>query len=109
MRIIVGNNPRSYREALAAAFAELCRSVEVYSVEPEKLDTEVQRLTPEMVVCSSVTSTIMQYPLTWVMLYPEGSSHVEVNVAGRRSSLDDIELSGLLSIINETAVLAEAT
>src|SRR5690348_11650951 len=52
IRILVANEPRAYRDVMAAAFQILCPQHEVISIVPEELDTAVARLDPHLVLCS---------------------------------------------------------
>ena len=45
LRILLANEPRSYREAIAGAFRVLKPTAEVFVVDPTMLDAEVERLT----------------------------------------------------------------
>ena len=54
-RIVVANEPRSYREAMAVACRVLRPEVEVILAEPADLDAAVARLDPQLVPCSRLT------------------------------------------------------
>ena len=58
MRILLANEPRSYREAFADAFRALRPHVEAITVDPEALEEEMLRLRPDVVVCSHTTPAI---------------------------------------------------
>lgn len=106
MRLVIGNEPRCYREAIAAALRELRPEVEVHDVEAADLDAEVLRLQPEMVICSALTWSVATTPLSWVVLYPDGGSRTELCVAGERTTLENAEFSHLLAAVDETASVA---
>jgi hypothetical protein len=108
MRILVANEPRAYREVLAAAVQELRPQVEVSTFEPEDLDDAVVCLDPHLVVCSRLSETVQSHALTWVMLYPEGEAHAEISLAGRRTTVASMEFNALLDVIDQTARLAQA-
>ena len=101
-RVLVACDLQSYRQALAAAFRELRPSVEVFEVEEEDLDREVERLDPDLVVCSRLTTRIEDRAPSWVELYPNHAAHSVVSVLGERSTVEEIQLSDLLSIIDRT-------
>jgi hypothetical protein len=101
-RVLVACEPQSYREALAVAFRELRPDVEVFETEEEALDQEVERLGPELVVCSRITAPVEDHALSWVELYPGFEAHSVVSVLGERSTVEEIQLSDLLSIIDRT-------
>ncbi len=99
-RVVVASELQSYRQALAAAFRELRPGVEVFEVEEDDLDREVERLGPDLVVCSRLTSRIEDRVPSWVELYPNHEPHSVVSVLGERSTIREIQLSDLLSIID---------
>ena len=101
-RILVACELQSYRQSLAAAFRELRPDVEVFEVEKEDLDQEVERLGPHLVVCSKLTTRVEDRAPSWVELYPNHGTRSVVNVLGERSSVEEIHLSDLLSIIDGT-------
>jgi hypothetical protein len=106
LRILLANEPRSYRETLAAAFRILKPNTEVFVIDPDKLDSEVERLSPQLVICSRATPTVKTQSLAWVELYPEFGSVSVVSVGGVRSMIAWIELADLLRIIDRTESLA---
>ena len=101
-RVLVACELQSYRQALAAAFRELRPAVEVFEVVEEDLDREVERLGPDLVVCSRLTTRIEDRAPSWVELYPNHGAHSVVSVLGERSTVEEIKLSDLLSIIDRT-------
>jgi hypothetical protein len=107
VRILLANEPRAYRETLAVAFRVLKPNTEVFVIDPDKLDGEVERLSPQLVICSRTTPTVKTQSLAWVELYPEYSSVSVVSVGGERSTIAWIELADLLWIIDRTESLAK--
>jgi hypothetical protein len=90
---------QSYRQVFAAAFRELRPDVEVFEAEEEDLDREVERLDPDLVVCTRLTARVEDRAPNWVELYPDCEAHSVVSVLGERSTVEKIQLSDLLSII----------
>lgn len=107
-RILLTNEPRSYREAMAGAFRALKPHTEVFVAEPEALDAEVARLSPQLVVCSHASPTVKIEALGWVELYPGHGSLSTVSVGGQRSTVVGIELADLLRTIDRTEALARS-
>ncbi len=101
-RVLVASELQSYRQALASAFRGLRPDVEVFEAEEEDLDREVERLGPDLVVCSRRTPRIEDRAPSWVELYPNHGAHSVVSVLGERSTVEEIQLSDLLSIIDRT-------
>ncbi len=79
--------------------------VEVSTVEPDSLDVEVGRLCPHPVVRSRVYSVVPTDPLTWVVLHPDGENCAEIVTAGEHTTVTDIRLGDLLSIVDSTELL----
>jgi hypothetical protein len=103
-RVLVACELTSYREAIAAAFRLLRPNVEVFEAEDEDLDREVGRIGPDLVVCSRLTARVENRAPNWVELYPGYGSHSVVSVRGERSTIEEIQLSHLLSVIDETVI-----
>ncbi len=106
LRILLANEPRTYRETLAAAFRILKPNTEVFVIDPDKLDGEVERLSPQLVICSRTTPTVESQSLAWVELYPEYGSVSVISVGEERSTIAWIELADLLRVIDRTESLA---
>ena len=106
MRILVGNEPRFYREVIAATLQELRPHLEVVIVEPEDLDGAVVQCRPQIVLCSRLSEVVETRCLAWVLLYPHGEACVVISVAGRRHTVPDPGLDGLLRVVDQTALLA---
>ena len=58
MRIIVANDPRAYREVIAAAFSGARPEIELITLEAHELDEAIVRLQPDFVVCSQVSEIL---------------------------------------------------
>jgi hypothetical protein len=101
-RVLVACELKSYREAIASAFRVLRPDVEVFEVEEEDLDREVERLAPDLVVCSRLSERVKGRVPNWVELYPGFGSRSVVSLRGERSTFEEIELSDLLSIVDST-------
>lgn len=99
--VLVANEPRSYRQAIAAVIRQLRPRVEVVEMEPDGLDAGVERLSPGLVVCSRATGRVRSNVPVWVELYPDRGARSMVSIAGKRSTVDDIQLSALLSIVDQ--------
>ncbi len=53
VRVLVANEPRSYREAIAGVIRVVCGPfLEVLEAEPEGLDAAVLGVRPHLVICS---------------------------------------------------------
>ncbi|MDQ3237538.1 MAG: hypothetical protein M3Q54_08365 [Actinomycetota bacterium] len=103
LRVLMANEPRSYRDGLAAVLRELRPGIEVTTVEPDVLDGSILRLTPDIVVCNRATGVVRQEVPVWLELYPDFASWSVVSVRGARSTLAEIQLLDILSIVDQTA------
>lgn len=99
-RILVACKLASYREAFAEAFRDLRPDAEVFEVEKEDLDEEVDRLGPDLVVCDRVTSGVEIKTPYWVELYAGYEDRSVVSIQGERSIIEQIQLADLISIID---------
>jgi len=101
IQILIANEPRAYREAIADTFTALCPDACCVLVEPAELDREVARVKPHLVVCSSYSAHIDMYALAWVMLYPEGRSEATISIDGQQIRVPDIEFNTLLDVLDQ--------
>ena len=106
MRVLVANDPRSYREVIADALPRL-RLVEVFRAEPEELEREAARVRPHLIFCSRRLAAAARGAglLAWMVLYPEGEDRAEVGdtASGCTTLLPKgVVLDDLLSVVDET-------
>jgi hypothetical protein len=108
LRILLVNEPRVYREALAAAFQAFKSTAEVVTSRPEQLDSALESFAPHVVVCSRLTSAVRNNALSWVELYPNYAALAHINVAGKCSTMEGVELPDLLRVLDQTENMVEA-
>ena len=109
MRVLVANDPRAYREAIADVLPAL-RLVEVFRAEPDELEREASRVLPHLIVCSRRIGAAARGAglLAWMVLYPDGEDRAEVGdtTSGRTTLLPQgVALDDLLSVVDETELL----
>jgi hypothetical protein len=110
IRVLLVNEPRSYREAIATAVRALGPAgVEVFLAEAEDLEREVNRLAPDLVVCSRLSEAVEERVLSWVELYPGHGSKSRIGVGPERTTVEEIELPELLSVVERAGKLAGVT
>lgn len=97
VRVLLANEPRAYRETLAAALAALRPEFEITTVRPEDLDATVADQAPDFVICSELTEMVETHAPAWVLLYPDGSRTCVMAVLGERSTMAEMELETLLT------------
>jgi hypothetical protein len=102
IRIVVANEPRAYRESLADALRNLCPRAEVIIIEPAALHQYVQRFTPHLVLGSELDPDMLTGLFCWVDLYPNGERYAVINIGGERTTVDSLDLAGLLRIVDQT-------
>ena len=104
LRVLLANEPRSYRESIAAVFRQLRPGLDVKVVDPEALDSNVVGFDPRVVICSRATDTVRERVPVWVELYPEQAAHSVVGEGGRRTEFAEIQLNDLLGVLDRAAV-----
>jgi DNA-binding transcriptional LysR family regulator len=57
-RVLTANEPRAYCEGIAAVISQLRPEVEIETVEPNSVDTSIERFSPDMVICSKATDAL---------------------------------------------------
>ena len=102
----MANEPRAYREGIAAVIGQLRPQVEIWTVEPDAMDGSILRFSPDMVVCSKATDALRGRVQVWVELYPEHAAHSVASIGGRTMEYDEIQLPDLLSIVDRAEELA---
>lgn len=99
-RILIANEPRAYREVLTAALQALRPQVQALVVEPSDLDDFVERLAPDLVICSRVSETVRMRAEAWVMLYPDRTDQAVVALGGRCREIRCLDLAAMLGLID---------
>jgi hypothetical protein len=108
-RLLMANEPRAYREGIAAVIGQLRPKVEIETVEPSALDDSINRFSPDMVICSKATEVLKDRVRVWVELYPENGALSVANIGGRRMEYTEIQLPDLLSIVDKAEELAKTS
>lgn len=97
------NEPRAYRECIAAAFDHLRPDFDVRVVDPDVLEEEIRALPPDVVICSRATDVVTTLVPVWVELYPEHGARSVAAERGRRTEFEEIRLDDLLSVVDRAA------
>jgi hypothetical protein len=110
VRVLVANEPRSYREALAGVLRAICGPfLEVLESEPERLDAVVVGVRPHLVICSLATPAVREAAGVWVELYPGQGSLSNVGFYGELSAVDGMELPDIRSVVERTRAALAGT
>ena len=105
--VLLANEPRVYRESIAQVFRQLRPNVEVVTAEPDELEEHVLRLAPDVVIFSEATGVVRERVPIWVELYPGYGPESVVGTGKERSTIKEIQLSDLLSVVDRAERLAQ--
>jgi hypothetical protein len=105
LRVLLVNEPRSYREALATTLQALCPAATVTYAGPETLCRQMESFAPHLIISSRLTPDAKIAVRVWVELYPDHGSLSRVGVDGQHSSVDGMDLDGLLALLEQTETL----
>lgn len=105
--VLLANEPRAYRETIAQVFRQLRPNVEVLTAEPDELEERVSRLAPEMVIFSEAAGSVRERVPIWVELYPGYGPRSVIAVGEERSTVEEIQLEDLLSVVDRAERLAQ--
>src|SRR5699024_7095416 len=94
--------PRAYRETIAVALGILCPDRTVIIAEPDNLDEYVIEHRPQVVLCSQLTEIIETRVPTWAVLYPDGEGDSIVQIDGKRITMPEIQLNGIVRLIENS-------
>ena len=104
-RIVLANEPRAYRDVMAAAFRSLRPEMEIVTVEPDDLGAYLAEAEPAVVVYSRQGDGLPPRVFAWVLLYPDGENRATVSVAREETSYADMEFDDLLGVLDRTVAL----
>lgn len=100
MKVVLANNPRSYRESLMSVFQRLQPEVSFVMVDPGEVARAVQEQTPQLVVCSELNTAIETYARGWIVLPADGQSAAVMNITGELNLVANLDLAGLVDVID---------
>lgn len=110
MRVLVANTPRMYRESLALSIQRQRPNFEVLLADPNKLDGEVERLSPHALVRDDdgVQTESPDGVVCWVGIVIDNHLNARISVDGRISEIHDVSLEEFLAALDETERLLSA-
>lgn len=103
LSVLVANEPRAYRDALAGTLAALRPDLRVEALAPDALDRALDRPRPPVVVCSRLTPSVEARACAWIVLYPEQESVAIVRSPDGGHVVPDPDLDDLLDAIRQAA------
>lgn len=101
--IVLGNEPRAYREAIAEALRTLRPRYHLCVVEQAALDETVTANRPMFVIYSEESAVVEASVLDWVLLYPEGARVAIHGNRGRTEILGDVTMQMLIEFADDAA------
>jgi hypothetical protein len=107
MRVLVafGDEHRAYREVIAAGIRILRPRADVATATPAEIDGEIGRFDPQVVVCGRAGIADPGDVPAWVELPVEPLRPGKIRVGARRRTSVNLELEGLLAIVDEAEEL----
>lgn len=102
LRVLVANEPRSYREVYAEALRGLRPEVEVRVALPGDVDRWIDLFHPHLVLCSDLTPKIEREVPAWIQFYPPEEPAMLVFTQGEVSTMAPAELETLLSVVDRS-------
>ena len=108
MVVVFAIEPRSYRQAMGEALRFMRPHLEVVILEPGTLEAAVTRLDPHLVFANRPASSPSGGP-AWVEFRPYEEPPARVCLAGRTWEIEEVDLSDLLSIVDEAEELSRTT
>ena len=100
LRVLLANEPRAYREAIAAVLREERPDASIFEADSSGINCEVAYHRPDLVICSRATSAVRGLVASWVELYSDHGPLSLVCVNGRLSEVEGMQLQALLSIVD---------
>ncbi len=104
-RVLLANEPRSYRQAIAHVLRALRPGLEVAETEPAALDRELRRGVPQLVICSRATPAVRGSVPAWIEPYTDHRPLSCVAIGNERSTVPEIGLADILQIVDRVLSL----
>ena len=97
-RVLIASELASYRESVVAMFRISLPDLEVFEADSAGMDREVERLHPDLVICSGVTPFVKERVPNWIELYPDCRPFSTFCLDGEVSTTERVELADLLAV-----------
>ena len=105
--MLIAVQPRSYRQVIGQTIQALRPHIEMVVLEPSTLGARVTRLDPDLVFADRPDDAgVPTGRPAWVEFRPYEEPPARVCLAGRTWELEEVELSDLLSIVDEVEELS---
>ena len=99
-RVLLANEPRSYREAIAHVLRALRPGLEVDETDQASLDRELSRGVPQLVICSRASPAVRGSAPGWIELYTDEGPLSSVVIGDERSTVPEMELDDIIRIVD---------
>lgn len=109
LHILVGNEPRAYREVIVAALRELRPTALITMVDPDLLDAEVTGMRPALVICSRLSAEIRRGAASWLLLYPDGNARSLAGAGDLAHEISTEDFATLLGVVDRAMVPVAAS
>ena len=109
VRVLVAleDDYRSYREVIAAGIHMLRPRTEVETAPIGKLEEQIERFDPQLVVCSRPNTLASRRCAAWVELPLDPTRPSKICVAGRYSKRSNPAIDALIAVIDEVEQLLQ--
>ncbi len=109
MVVLIAIEPRSYRQVIGRTIQSLRPHIEVVVLDPDTLEAGVARLDPDLVFADRPDASAPTGRPAWVEFRPYEEPPARARLAGRSWELSEVDLSDLLSIVDEAEGLSRTT
>ncbi len=107
--VLVAIEPRVYRETIAKALQTFRPSLSTKAVEQSMLDAELSRTSPMLVLCNgAVETSVESVPNRVIFRGDESDSSATVEIDGRQSEMESLDLDYLLRIVDRAVSSTQA-
>jgi hypothetical protein len=106
--VVFEEDYRSYREAIACALKSLRPRAEVMVAELDKLEAEIERVSPDLVICSQPKAGDSSDRFVWVEVPADPNRPSAICLEGRCSKTTHLTLDDLLSIVDAAEAFSRA-
>ena len=100
--IVVANEPYLYRAVIATSLRIQRPDAVVSLLDPDDVAIALMQCRPSLVVCSRFDVVVPAHAAAWLVLYPEGSQSVWVQIGDSKLEEMDLDFDMLLALIDDS-------
>lgn len=105
--VLVANEPRAYREAVAFTLTKLRPRARVIQAEPAAIEAALLRERPHVAIGSRFVPGL-DAVLAWAILSPDSRGASIISAGGARSTHAEISFDDLLALVDQVAEQLQA-